>query len=128
MICIDSDFAIAVLKGDEKARKLLGFIEVEGEVSISAISVFEMTYITKGLSKKREEAMFGLLDALEILPLDDRTALAASKLGRELAGKGRMIHPMDLMIGATALVNNMPLVTNNKKHFARIKGLEIISL
>jgi predicted nucleic acid-binding protein len=127
MICIDSDFAIAVLKGDEKARKLLRFIEAEGAVSISALSVFEMTYITKGLSKKREEAMFGLLEALEVLPLDDRTALVASKLGRELTAKGKIIHPMDLMIGATALVNNMPLVTNNKKHFSRIKELEIIN-
>lgn len=86
-----------------------------------------MTYITKGLSEEREEAIFDMLDSLVIIPLDGRAALMASKLGRELTGKGRMIYPMDLMIGATAIVNNIPLVTNNKKHFERIKGLKIVS-
>jgi predicted nucleic acid-binding protein len=51
----------------------------------------------------------------------------ASKIGRGLVKAGKMIHPMDLMIGSTALVNDMALVTKNKKHFSRIKGLELIS-
>ena len=32
---------------------------------------------------------------------------------------------MDLLIAATALSLNYKLVTNNERHFSRIKGLEI---
>ena len=32
---------------------------------------------------------------------------------------------MDLLIAATALTMNYRLVTNNTKHFSRIKGLEM---
>jgi tRNA(fMet)-specific endonuclease VapC len=125
--CIDSDFAVAILKGDVRAGKLLRNLEADGDIFISSISVFELTYVTGPISKKNEKAVFDLLDTLNILYLDDTAALLAGKIGRGLAKKGKMIHPMDLLIGATALSNEMPLVTNNKKHFSRIDGLELVS-
>jgi len=33
----------------------------------------------------------------------------------------------DIMIAGTALQNNMPLATLNRKHFERISGLKIIT-
>jgi len=124
--CIDSDFGIAILRGDERAKHLLLELESQGDIYITSISVFEITYTTKGLSKKKERALLDLLNALKILQLDKRSALLASDIGTELVKNGQMLHPMDLMIGAIALRNRMPLVTNNEKHFSRIDGLEII--
>lgn len=37
-----------------------------------------------------------------------------------------MIDIEDILIGATALSNGMKLATDNKNHFDRIEGLEII--
>jgi predicted nucleic acid-binding protein len=37
-----------------------------------------------------------------------------------------MIDLADILIGATALTHDIPLATLNRKHFERIKGLEII--
>lgn len=127
MNCIDSDFAIAILKGDEAAGKLLDVLETEGQLCITSISIFELTYITKDISKKKERSLLNLIDTFRVLPLDKNSALYASKIGKKLAKDGKMVHPMDLMIGATALQNKMTLVTKNIKHFSRIKGLEIIS-
>jgi predicted nucleic acid-binding protein len=127
LICIDSDFAIAILKGDNKAKELLLALEEKGEIYISSISIFELTYITKEISKKKERSLLNLISTLKVLQLDKKSALTASKIGRKLAKEGKMVHPMDLMIGATAMQNKMPLVTKNVKHFSRIKGLEIIS-
>ena len=127
LICIDSDFAIAILKGEPKAKGLLTNLESEGEIFISSINVFELTYITKEISKKKEKSLLNLINTLKILPLDKNSALMASKIGRKLAKEGKMVHPMDLMIGAIVLQNKMPIVTNNVKHFSRIKGLEIVS-
>ncbi len=126
MNCIDSDFAIAILKGDQKAKRLLDELESRGDLFITCISVFEITYTTRGISRKRERALMNFLDTLRILPLDKTTALTASRIGNQLVKKGNMIHPMDLFIGAIALQNKMPLVTKNLKHFSRIRGLEII--
>ena len=127
MICIDSDFAIAILKGDEKAGTLLRDLESKGEICITSISVFELTYITKDISKKKERSLLNLIDTFRVLPLDKNSALFATKIGKKLAKDGNMVHPMDIMIGATALGNKMTLVTKNIKHFSRIKDLEVIS-
>jgi len=124
--CIDSDFGIAVLKGDPAAMELLLELESQGDIYITTISVFEITYTTRGMSKKKEKTLLNLLDTLKVLHLDKRSALLASKIGTKLVKDGQMLHPMDLMIGAIALQNRMPLVTNNIKHFSRIGGLETI--
>ena len=102
-------------------------LESQGDIYITSISVFEITYSTKDLSKKREKALLNFLDTLKVLQLDKGSALLASDIGAKLAKSGRMLHPMDLMIGAIALRNRMPLVTNNVKHFSRIDGLDTIS-
>ncbi|MFW9878108.1 MAG: type II toxin-antitoxin system VapC family toxin [Candidatus Thorarchaeota archaeon] len=127
MNCIDSDFAIAILKGNTSAKKLLTTLESEGDIFITSISIFELTYITKEISKKKEKSLMNLIDTLKVIPLDKNSALIASKIGRKLAKDGKMIHPMDLMIGAMALQKKMTIITNNIKHFSRIKGLDIVS-
>jgi predicted nucleic acid-binding protein len=42
-----------------------------------------------------------------------------------LEQSGSPLDDMDLMIAATALLDNLVLVTNNLKHFQRIDGLKI---
>ena len=42
-----------------------------------------------------------------------------------LSKSGKLIDDMDMLIAATAITHNLILVTNNAKHFSRIKGLEI---
>ena len=125
--CIDSDFAIAILKGSKSAKELLTKLESEGDILITSISVFELTYITQEISKRKEKSLTNLIDTLKVIPLDKNSALLASKIGRKLAKEGKMVHPMDLMIGAMALQNRMTLITNNIKHFSRFKGLEIVT-
>ena len=38
----------------------------------------------------------------------------------------KMIDLADILIGATAVTNNIPIATFNVKHFERIKALEIL--
>ncbi len=39
--------------------------------------------------------------------------------------EGNLIEDADILMAATALVQNLVLVTNNVSHFERIKGLEL---
>ena len=42
-----------------------------------------------------------------------------------LVKSGRMIEDFDLLIGCTAVANNMIMVTDNIKHFSRIYGIQL---
>jgi tRNA(fMet)-specific endonuclease VapC len=42
-----------------------------------------------------------------------------------LSKSGMIIPDFDLLIGATAIANDLILVTNNEKHFSRLEGITI---
>lgn len=47
-----------------------------------------------------------------------------AELKADLKLKGTPIDDFDLLIGATAITNNLTLVTDNTKHFSRIEKLK----
>ncbi len=57
------------------------------------------------------------------LPFDDRAAEEYGKVRAHLAALGTPIGPNDLMIAATALANQLTLVTHNTTEFSRVPGL-----
>lgn len=52
--------------------------------------------------------------------------MEAGKIYKDLKLKGTMIDIEDILIGATAISNNLNLATDNKNHLGRIDGLELI--
>ena len=44
-----------------------------------------------------------------------------------LREEGNLIGDMDILIGATAISCNLTLLTNNRRHFERMQGLNIVS-
>jgi predicted nucleic acid-binding protein len=49
----------------------------------------------------------------------------AGKISGKLLTRGEEIDREDCIIGATALLNDEPILTRNVDHFSRIDGLEI---
>jgi tRNA(fMet)-specific endonuclease VapC len=66
-----------------------------------------------------------ILSGIEILPLGIKEALLAGDLLAYLHASGKIIDVEDVLIGATALSNDLTVVTNNIKHFARIPNLQV---
>ena len=62
------------------------------------------------------------LGRFAVLELDESVAWQASRLARTL---GLHIGDNDLWIAATALNFGLPVVSNNKKHFGRVPGLDL---
>jgi predicted nucleic acid-binding protein len=69
-----------------------------------------------------------LLAELEILPVDLQVAREHARIWAELAQRGEMIGPYDLLIAATALAYRVPLATLNDREFRKVKGLEVRAL
>ncbi len=59
-----------------------------------------------------------------VLPLDKEVTQKAIELRRNY----RKMKLGDAIIGATAVVHNRTLITNNTKDFANIKGLKLVDL
>lgn len=66
-----------------------------------------------------------LLSIFTILDLSPSVCKRSGKIGAELMKTGLGIEFRDLLIGVTALHLNLLLVTNNLRHFSRIKGLKV---
>jgi len=61
---------------------------------------------------------------LTILPIYNSLSLYAKEKAR-LRKAGNLIDDFDLLIGVTAVANNMILVSDNEKHLKRISKLKI---
>ena len=61
----------------------------------------------------------------KVIPLTLTMAKTAALIQAELRKKGAEIGHTDTLIAGIAITSELQLVTNNTKHFKRIKGLEI---
>jgi len=62
---------------------------------------------------------------LEIIPSGRESVELFGIYKSKLEKLGTPLDDFDLIIASCALANNMTLVTNNVRHFARIKGLKL---
>ncbi|MEL6537659.1 MAG: PIN domain-containing protein, partial [Bacteroidota bacterium] len=74
--------------------------------------------------EKNQLALSKLLSGLQVLPIFDSIDMYASEKAR-LRKLGTPTDDFDLLIGATAVNHGMILVTNNTKHFEKIKGIRL---
>ncbi len=68
-----------------------------------------------------------LLEHMRILPFTGETASHAAALRAALEAIGQSIGPMDVLIAATALEYQLPIVTHNLREFQRVPGLQCAS-
>lgn len=73
---------------------------------------------------RNSEALDDFLSGVQILPIFDALDIFASEKAR-LKKEGRIVDDFDLLIGASAIANDLTLVTNNQKHFERLKGIKL---
>jgi tRNA(fMet)-specific endonuclease VapC len=66
-----------------------------------------------------------VLRRVKILPLGEDEASRAGEILADLELRGASVGIEDVMIGATALVGGLVVVTRNVKHLGRIRGLVV---
>jgi tRNA(fMet)-specific endonuclease VapC len=120
---LDTDILISFLKDKYSVAEKIDHIGVEN-CYISEISIIELTYGAYNSTKieKHLGEVNQVENLFEIIPLYSAVEIFAREKVR-LRKEGGLIPDFDLIIGCTAVANNMVLVTNNVKHLERVKGL-----
>ena len=96
-------------------------------MSISVITLMELYY---GAHKSQKvSAIIAKMNAIEevmdVVPMSVEMSETFGMLKSQLESEGKRMDDFDLAIAACAMTKNLTLVTNNAKHFVRIKGLRL---
>lgn len=125
---LDTDWAISYLNQHPATVQHLDALRPEG-IAVSIVSLAELFEGTTGSNDpdRREKALTDFLEPFAIINLDVPICRLFGTERARLRAMGTLIPDMDLLIGATALRHNLTLLTNNRRHFARLPGLNIVS-
>ena len=123
---IDTNIIIYSLKGDSVVQE--NFLKNENiPKAISVITYGELLFGAKKSQnyEKNLAIVYRIKELFPIIDIDKAIIETFSELKANLQETGSPIEDFDLLIASTALTMNSTLVTNNEKHFNRIKGLKI---
>ena len=125
---LDTNVCVFLLRGQYAIDKKLDNVGLEN-CHISEITEAELKYGAelgrrKGL-RQRMEHLNELLASINILPISDAIDLYASEKARLRLAGTPADDDFDLLIGCTAIVNDMVMVTENLKHFKNYAGIRL---
>lgn len=96
------------------------------ELCVSAITVAELRY---GADRRKSALLHRLIAAftsnVAVVPFDEMCAAEFGRVAGDLAERGAPVGDFDALIAAHALTLRVTLVTNNVKHFSRIRSLKV---
>ena len=124
---LDTDTISFYLKGNVNVTGQMDeAYQRDGFLHVSVITYYE---IMNGLlfknARKQLESFQELVLSCQIIPLDTAIADLAAEIYADLRRNNQMIGHTDVLIGATAIHQNMTIITNNQAHFSRIPGLDL---
>ncbi|MDR3108494.1 MAG: type II toxin-antitoxin system VapC family toxin [Planctomycetaceae bacterium] len=95
------------------------------QFAISAITQYEVIAGTRG---ELLEIWLSELETMFFLPITKPVVMKAREINLQLKRDRKQLDMPDILIAATAMVNNLSLATLNTKHFERIKGLGLVPM
>ena len=127
MKILDTDFLIALLRGDKHTKNLMEKLGSEDNYVTTVINAFEVligAYRTRTDSSTRNKIQ-NFVRSMDVLDLDRGISDQAAKIQASLMDKGELLEARDVLVAAIASKYNATIVTRNIKHFSRIKDLNV---
>ena len=126
---VDTDWVIDALHEVERVSSRIAELIPEG-VGLSIISLAELYegVFNSTDPEGNERAVHDILTAISIVEIDEPICRIFARERARLRSIGRPIGDFDLLIAATTLRHELTLLSNNRRHFEQVEGLEIISV
>ena len=121
-LCLDTNIIIHILRGNTQWVKWLQERPLD-IFYITQITLFELYLGLEAQSLRHKKMLEQILECVSILELTNTIYIEAAKECARLERLGNSIEFRDALIGVCAREYNIPLVTQDRKHFVRIQGL-----
>ena len=128
---LDTNVVSKMVRGREQSYRLKAAqsLAAGNTHDTSVIVSFELEYgAMKGpqpeTTRQKQASVLSQMSNIHNVTLED--AKIAARIRGELESRGEPIGEYDILIAAQAVRTGSVLVTNNRKHFNRINGLDVI--
>ncbi len=120
-VCLNSDIIIELLKNNNEVKKEID--SIEAIFYTTPINIFEVWY-----GKKKHEGIKEFIEKIKVINISKEIGIKTAEIMDKLREEGQLIEFRDIMIASICIENNLELLTNNKKHFERLRkfGLKLI--
>jgi hypothetical protein len=104
-VLIESSAIIEYLKGNAKVKEIISNSE---DFYVSTLTIFEVL-----LGKVEENKILDFLSAFNVIGLNKKDSIVASRIYKRLIDKGKLIGYFDILISAQAINRDLTLVTKD---------------
>jgi len=122
---LDTNICIHLFRGKFNLNEKFQQINIEN-CAISEITLAELIFGAENSPnpKKNYKIIDTFSEQVKILPIFNSIPIYAKEKVR-LRKKGLMISDFDLLIGSTAIANDLIMITENTNEFERISNIEL---
>ncbi|MDI6687994.1 MAG: type II toxin-antitoxin system VapC family toxin [Desulfobacterales bacterium] len=122
---LDTNIITAFLKNDSRVvERVSDYLEFFDKLTINIISYYEILRGLKDLGNEEKLCRFdNFIQENELVFITKDTIKKAAEIYAYLKKEGNLIEDADILMASTAIVEDLVLITNNIKHFKRVKGL-----
>jgi predicted nucleic acid-binding protein len=121
---LDTSFFVAT----ESGRPLGDMVGID-ETDISVVTLAELTLgvlMAKDTDRARRVATLTAVESTwDPLPVDAEVGRTFARIAADLRSRGRKLPILDALVAATAIVESIPIVTQDRDYYA-ISGLDVI--
>jgi predicted nucleic acid-binding protein len=125
LVVADTDVLIDFFTDTPPHAQTVAELLKEGRLGVAAVTVFELYAGVRGA--KRLKLLESFFTHVPVLPLDMLAAAYAGRVCTDLKTSGVTVGNQDILIAATCLANDVPLLTGNTSHFATIQRLTLFA-
>ena len=104
-VLIESSAIIEYLKGNAKVKEIISNSE---DFCVSTLTIFEVL-----LGRVEENKILDFLSAFNVIGLNKKDSIIASRIYKRLRDKGKLIGYFDILISAQAINRDLTLVTKD---------------
>lgn len=122
---LDTNICISMLKNKYGIREAILRVKAEN-CYVSEITLGEL-YFGASFSNNKEERLKDvafIVNHFKIIPVSETLPLYGD-VKADLKREGNLIDDFDILIGCTAILNGLIMVTDNLKHLKRLPGIKI---